>query len=49
DIDIMVDVNEGYDVRTAIRAARLLEPLDIRWLEEPVHWYDRIEGLRQVA
>ena len=48
-IDIMVDVNEGYDVRTAIRAARLLEPLDIRWLEEPVHWYDRIEGLRQVA
>lgn len=49
DIDIMVDVNEGYDVRTAIRAARLLERLDIRWLEEPVHWYDRIEGLRQVA
>jgi L-alanine-DL-glutamate epimerase-like enolase superfamily enzyme len=49
DIDIMVDVNEGYDVRTAIRAAHMLEPLNIRWLEEPVHWYDRIEGLRQVA
>jgi L-alanine-DL-glutamate epimerase-like enolase superfamily enzyme len=48
-IDIMVDVNEGYDVRTAIRAAHMLEPLNIRWLEEPVHWYDRIEGLRQVA
>ena len=49
DIDLMLDVNEGYDVPTAIRAAHLLEPFDIRWLEEPVHWYDRIEGLGQVA
>jgi L-alanine-DL-glutamate epimerase-like enolase superfamily enzyme len=48
-IDLMLDVNEGYDVPTAIRAARLLEPLNIRWLEEPVHWYDRVEGLGQVA
>ena len=49
DMDLMLDVNEGYDVPTAIRAARLLEPYDIRWLEEPVHWYDRIEGLGKVA
>ena len=49
DMDLMLDVNEGYDVRTAIRAARLLEPFDIRWLEEPVHWYDRVEGLGKVA
>ena len=49
DIDLMLDVNEGYDVSTAIRAARLLEPFDIRWLEEPVHWYDRVEGLGKVA
>jgi L-alanine-DL-glutamate epimerase-like enolase superfamily enzyme len=48
-IDLMLDVNEGYDVRTAIRAAHLMEPLGIRWLEEPVHWYDRVEGLGQVA
>ncbi len=48
-IDLMLDVNEGYDVPTAIRAARLMEPLNIRWLEEPVHWYDRVEGLGQVA
>ena len=48
-VDLMLDVNEGYDVPTAIRAARLLEPLGIRWLEEPVHWYDRVEGLGQVA
>ncbi len=48
-IDLMLDVNEGYDVPTAIRAARLMEPFGIRWLEEPVHWYDRVEGLGQVA
>ncbi|MFB3120406.1 MAG: mandelate racemase/muconate lactonizing enzyme family protein [Stenotrophomonas maltophilia] len=49
DFDLMLDVNEGYDVPTAIRVARLMEPLNIRWLEEPVHWYDRVEGLGQVA
>ena len=48
-VDLMLDVNEGYDVPTAVRAAQLLEPLGIRWLEEPVHWYDRVEGLGQVA
>ena len=36
-VDLMLDVNEGYDVNTAIRAAQMLEPLGIRWLEEPVH------------
>ena len=27
----------------------MLEPLGIRWLEEPVNWYDNVEGLAQVA
>ena len=49
EIDLMLDVNEGYDVETAIRAAKKMEPLDIRWLEEPVHWYDCVEGLSKVA
>ena len=48
-IDIMLDANEGWDVPTSIRAAKSLEPVGIYWLEEPVHWYDRVEGLRQVA
>ena len=47
--DLMLDVNEGYDVESAISAARLFEPYNIRWLEEPVHWYDRVEGLGRVA
>ena len=47
--DPMLDANEGHDVESAISAAKLFEPYNIRWLEEPVHWYDRIEGLGQVA
>ena len=49
EIDIMLDANQGWDVLTAIEAAKGLEPLGIRWYEEPVHWYDQIAGLRQVA
>jgi len=36
-------------VATAIGAARMMEPLGIRWLEEPVHWYDNVEGLARLA
>jgi L-alanine-DL-glutamate epimerase-like enolase superfamily enzyme len=49
DVDLMVDFNEAHDVPTAVRAAKLLEPLAPRWIEEPVHWYDCVEGLAQVA
>jgi L-alanine-DL-glutamate epimerase-like enolase superfamily enzyme len=45
----MLDANEGYDVPTAIRAAHAFEPFGIRWYEEPVHWYDNVEGLKRVA
>ncbi len=49
DIDLMLDANEGYSVQDAIRAIHTFEPYRIRWYEEPVHWYDNIEGLRKVA
>lgn len=38
--DMMVDVNRAWDLRTATRAVRLLEPLQPRWLEEPLRWTD---------
>jgi D-galactarolactone cycloisomerase len=38
--ELMIDVNRGWDLATAIEAARLLEPLKPRWLEEPVRWAD---------
>jgi L-alanine-DL-glutamate epimerase-like enolase superfamily enzyme len=36
DVQVMVDANQRYDVLTALRMARLLEPYDITWFEEPV-------------
>lgn len=47
--DLMLDANVAYDVPTAITAARAFEPFDIAWFEEPVHWYDGVFGLGQVA
>jgi D-arabinonate dehydratase len=40
DFILMVDANRGWSAPDAIRFARLVERLDIRWFEEPCHWYD---------
>ena len=40
DFILAVDANRGWPAPDAIRFARLVEPLDIRWFEEPCHWYD---------
>lgn len=49
DLGVMLDANGAYDVPSAIDAARAFEPYDITWFEEPVHWYDSVHGLGQVA
>jgi D-galactarolactone cycloisomerase len=49
DNDLMIDVNRGWDLATAIEAARLLEPLRPRWLEEPVRWADDRRELKLLA
>ncbi len=36
DVSLMVDLNAGYDGPSTFRAARLWEPYNIYWLEEPV-------------
>jgi D-galactarolactone cycloisomerase len=40
DFILAVDANRGWSAQDAIHFARLVEPLDIRWFEEPCHWYD---------
>ena len=40
DFTLVVDANRGWSVPDAIRFARLVEPLNIVWFEEPCHWYD---------
>ena len=36
DVRLMIDANGAWDVPTAVRAGRALEPLDVYWFEEPV-------------
>src|SRR5213594_999320 len=40
DFVLAVDANRGWSAQDAVRFSRLVEPLDIRWFEEPCHWYD---------
>ena len=40
DFILAVDSNRGWPVDEAVRFARLIERHDIRWFEEPCHWYD---------
>ena len=47
-VKLMLDVNQGWDLQTAIRASNMLYDLDITWLEEPLHWYDDVEPLKQL-
>lgn len=48
DVRLAVDANGAWDVPTAVRMARAMEPYDIYWFEEPV-WPDDVEGSREVA
>jgi D-galactarolactone cycloisomerase len=48
DFILAVDANRGWTVREAIRFARLVEPYDIRWFEEPCHWHDDVRGMAEV-
>jgi D-galactarolactone cycloisomerase len=48
DFILAVDANRGWSAQDAIRFARLVEPLEIRWFEEPCHWYDDVALMAQV-
>ncbi len=48
DVALMLDANQGWDLQTAIRAARLCEPYNIFWLEDPMPWYDERHTLQRL-
>jgi L-alanine-DL-glutamate epimerase-like enolase superfamily enzyme len=48
DFVLAVDANRGWRTQDAIRFARLIEPLEIRWFEEPCHWYDDAAAMARV-
>lgn len=38
-VDLMLDMNAPYNLEDCIAFARAVEPYDVFWLEEPLHWY----------
>ncbi len=48
DTPIMVDVNCAWSVNEAIRMAHQLEPLDLKWIEEPVWPATDFAGIARV-
>jgi L-alanine-DL-glutamate epimerase-like enolase superfamily enzyme len=49
DAELMIDVNCGWDLDTALAAVKRLPEINPRWLEEPVHWYDDRRLLKLLA
>ena len=48
DITVMLDINQGWDVNTAISIGRELAQYDLFWLEDPINHQD-FEGLSRIA
>ena len=45
---IACDANQAWTVDQAIQFCRSVQDFDVRWLEEPVRWYDQLRGLSQI-
>ncbi len=45
---LCVDANQAWTVAEAMQFARGVRDLNLAWLEEPVRWYDQIEGNARV-
>jgi L-alanine-DL-glutamate epimerase-like enolase superfamily enzyme len=48
DFAVMVDANQGWEPREAIRFAQLSAEADIYWFEEPCRWDNDRRGMRDV-
>lgn len=48
DFVLTVDANQGYTVNEAVEFVRLVGAENIRWFEEPVHWYNDVRWMRDV-
>jgi L-alanine-DL-glutamate epimerase-like enolase superfamily enzyme len=48
DFVLLADANQGFDVRAAVEASRMLADHDVAWIEEPV-LADSVDDLAEVA
>lgn len=51
DFVITVDANQGWDPLDAVQFCLAMEKADlgVRWMEEPIKWYDQTDGLMLLA
>ena len=47
-IDVMVDINQGWDVNRSIAVGREMDACDLYWLEDPTN-YEDFDGLARIA
>jgi D-arabinonate dehydratase len=45
---IAVDANQGWSRHEATEFGLAVRELNLAWFEEPVHWYDEIQGMKYV-
>ena len=45
---IACDANQAWTVAQAIEFSRGVQAFGVRWLEEPVRWYDQLRGLSEI-
>jgi len=48
DFIIVCDANQAWTPEDAIAFCRGVEDLNIGWIEEPIRWYDQLEGMKLV-
>lgn len=48
DAPLMIDANTNWDLPTAVTTCRRLEPLNLEWIEEPLHPFD-VKGHAELA
>ena len=50
DFMFMIDANQGYDLRAAVKLAQLAQDagIELQWFEEPVKWYNDQRWLRDM-
>lgn len=48
DFIVCCDANQAWTADEAIEFCRHVQGLNVRWLEEPVVWYDQLQGLARV-
>jgi len=48
EVDLMIDINQGWDADRAVAAGRAFDQDGVRWLEDPIHFED-LPGMRKIA